>query len=143
MCLKNSRFYNFTLLICPENSQESSTSPHTCLNAINRKQVFTHIDPDIEILPMVESSQVILREFPPSHEFSLLKSGIIHWGFNYTHGVILQKVDDIHMSNSKVLHWRIEDTLTEERLEIQALLREEDVVRYYLLARVALGPSIC
>lgn len=75
------------------------------------------IDADIEVLPVPEVTQVILREPLPLYELSLRDPAVVHHRLHHRDRVILKVVEDAHLPNSKVLVGRFMHCLLEVGIE--------------------------
>lgn len=75
------------------------------------------IDSEVEILPVPEVTQIILREPLPLDQLALGDPTVVHHWLYHRDGVILKVVEDAHLPNSKVLVGRFMHRLLEIGIE--------------------------
>ena len=75
------------------------------------------INAKIEILPVPEVTQIILREPLPLDQLALGYPTVVHHRLYHRDGVILKVVEDAHLPNSKVLVGRLMHCLLEVGIE--------------------------
>lgn len=89
-----------------------------------QKCCLTNIYTDVEIFPVINPSIATFVDFPTPDESTLLEAGVLHGRLHHRHRVVLEEINDVHVTNTVMLVGRIVDPLSEECFEVEAFLSE-------------------